>query len=160
MIEAGKHRAALVHCADGKRAGKLNGVIGTQAVCAGKIGRTLDGGVGDLDNPKAWGCVGRPRIVGGESADQEQHVIEVHLACALLAPERGGHLRARERRDEQRRGQSPDLLVAILGDVQLDERGGVGEDAQPRSSLMIEESVRPRAARLPAAATAAGSGRG
>ncbi len=138
----------------------MNGVVGAQPMGTYELGRVLDGVVGQLDSLEAWRAVGCPPVIAREGTSQEQRIVEVELAHAVLAPERGGDLHAREHRDEERRGQPPDRLVPVLGDIQLDERGGVGEDAQPRSSMMIEESVRPRAARLPAAATAAGSGRG
>jgi hypothetical protein len=159
-IEGRELRAAFVYLARCERRGELNGVIGTETVDAGELGSVLQDAVADLEREEARRAVSGAGVVGDECANEEERIVQIELTCAVLSPDRRDDLDARQCRDDERAGQPPDRLMPVLVGVELDQRGGVGEDAQPRSSATIDASDRPRPARLRARVSAASSGAG
>ena len=120
---------ARVELADRKSARELDRVICSQRVaCCFSCARD-EHWLGRGDDRKTRARVEIAVEVEFERTDQSAGGCILQLARSCLAPQRGGHLHTRERRDDERI-EPPDCLMPDLVGIELYERRRIGKGAQ------------------------------
>src|ERR1700722_20286236 len=157
-VKAGEVTAAWVETADRKSACELYRVICAQRVarclsCARDEHRLAQGNdrKREPESRSPWKSNSNAltKSVGG-------YILQ--LACSRLAPQRGGHLHTRERRDDER-VECADRSMPILVGIELHERRRIGKGTQLRPSARKSDSGLPRPAAARARLSARSDGR-